>query len=108
MNALVDNTNQVSGSLQKEFILLLKQKIEESIEEDMSVIVVVSNHFMEIRNTIFIDNIELDEEYLYIDDDSFELHTKLNETEITYDNTYSEKFIIIDKSYNDTKIELEF
>ena len=108
MDALIDVTNQVSSSLQeKEYTLLLKQRIEDFINESKPVIVIISSSLMEIRHKIFIDNIELYEEYLHIEDDGFELHIKLNEAEIIYDNIYFERFIIIDK-YNNTKIELEF
>ena len=109
MNALINTTNKVSSGLQKEMISLLKQKIEDSVIKEMSVVIIVFNSLMEIRNKIFIDNIEFNfnEDYFSIFDKNFELHIKLNRAEITYDDIF-DTFTIIDKTYNNINIELEF
>lgn len=107
MNALINTTNKVSSGLQKEMISLLKQKIEDSIIKEKSVVIIVFNSLMEIRNKIFIDNIEFNEDCFSIFDKNFELHIKLNRAEITYDDIF-DTFTIIDKTYNNINIELEF
>ena len=89
-------------------ITLLKEKIEASIKENKIIVVNVSNHFMGVRNTIYIEDYEIEKDNLYLNSENFELHIDLNKiTSITHDNLFDDEFIIVDKS-TDTEIRLCF
>ena len=105
MNVLINSAEKVSNSLQnyenrndfteKELVKLLKEKIEEAMTNDISVVAIITNSFTECRNVLYIEYYELDENYLYINDNNFEIHINSNSvTEIKYDNTYDEQFVI--------------
>ena len=93
MNVLIDVTEQVSNSLQSngnkkmEVLKLLKDKIEDAVINDKSITTIITNSFAECRNNICIEGYELDEEYLYISNENFEIHIKSNDvTDLTYDS----------------------
>ena len=89
MNALINEANKVSSNLSTEkLISLLKQKIEETIMDDKSVVITVSNGSMECRNTIHIDTMEFDDNHLCLIDGDYELHINLDEIEMRHDSEY--------------------
>lgn len=109
MKALINITEKVSSNLSNdldnnsnvELRKLLKQKIEDSITKDKSIIISISNPMMHCRNCILIDDYEIDEKELYINNENFELRIDLDKTEIKYDDTYDAYFTLF---YNDTEI----
>lgn len=114
MEALINITNQASSYLQKEdnnlkenkqkneLINLLKQKIEESIIEDRRIIINVSTPLMICRNAITVEDYEINEKYLYLNHENFELHIDLDEIEIKYNDIVNTYGLI----YNDMNIVL--
>lgn len=102
MGALIGITSKVSNSLPndlknnsyKELINLLKEKIEESIMEDKKIVIDVLTPLINCRNTLSVEDYEINEEYLYLNYGNFELHINLNEIEIKYDDIIDESFIL--------------
>ena len=107
MDALINITNNASSNLQKELISLLKQKIEDSIIDDKPVIICISNSEIECRNTINIADYEVSDNYFSLNasDADIELHIKLNEADVKYDNILEDEFIFI---YEYMEIRLYF
>ena len=98
MGALINEAN-VSSNLQKneELLTLLKEKIEKTIIEEKQVTVIISNSFLECRNTLHISDYEVYESYLYLNEHNFEIHIKFdNETLLKYDEA-DEIFSIVHK-----------
>ena len=99
MNALI-KTTEVSCSLQNnkeinKLVKLFKEKIEEAISNNKSIVTILTNPFVECRNNLHIEDYELNEEYLYLNGNNFEIHiTHNNVTDLKYDNTEDECFII--------------
>lgn len=93
MNTMIDVTEQPSHSfVQEEVVLLLNQKIEDSVINQKPVIIGISNSVMECRNTIDIDDYEIDNERLYLNSGNFELHIQI--VKITKNcNELEEQFI---------------
>ena len=106
MGALIDITSNTSSNLQNgELITLLKQKIEDSILSNRSVIITISNPIMECRNTIYTDDYEIDGNKIYLNNGNFELHIDINETEIKRDDTCANSFTFV---YKNMEIRLDF
>lgn len=113
MGALIGITNQASSNLlnnsnnnsNNELISLLKQKIEDSILTDKYVVAYISSPMIDCRNTIYIEDFEINEENLYINEGNYELHINLNEVEMKYDNSFDESFII---KHDDLEIGINF
>ena len=101
MNALIKTTEKVSGNLHNNIesiekkVKLLKKKVEETIENNESIIVIIKNSFTECRNRLRIKEYELSKDYFHISEDNFEIHiTSNNVTDLKYDDTYDEHFAI--------------
>ena len=115
MGALIDVTGKVRSNLlnsvrnfsgsDKKLVTLLKKKIEDCIMEDKSIVIDISSPVMECRNTIFIDDYEVDEERLYLNNGNFEIHINLNESKVEYDNTFDNEFTFVG---NNAEIKLAF
>ena len=120
MNALINNTKKVDCSLQdntntntntkqnkkESLINLLKDKIEKSIIDGKAIIIISKHFFMEYRNTLYVEDYEIDLFHLYLNENNFEAHIIFTDTtEIKYDNTYDESFVVTDK---DSEITLIF
>lgn len=103
MSALIENTNQASRSLSKhKGGVLLGQSIEDALLNDKPIIVCISNAAIECRNTLCPDDYSIDENYLHLNYDSFELHINLDETEI---KNINEDFIC---EYHGMEVRLYF
>lgn len=101
MNALIKTTEKVSSNLHNNIksiekkVKLLKNKIEETVENDKSITVIITNSFTECRNRLRIKEYELSKEYFHLCEDDFEIHiTPNNVTDLKYDDTYDEHFTI--------------
>ena len=107
MEALIDITNDKSknNNSNMELITLLGQKIEISILEDRKVIIDVSTPLMSCRNTNYIEDYEINEEYLYLNNGSYEIHIKLDEIEFKNDYFLNDNFTLL---HNDTEINICF
>ena len=98
--ALIENANHARCNLQnttneKEIVNLLKNRIEECIINDNSITIIVTNMFSECRFSLHVDVYELETDYLYLNGNNTEIHIKSNNvTELKYDNTDMEYFII--------------
>lgn len=106
MGALINETKE--GKLNfRSLVTLFKQKIEDSIINDKSIIISASNSCVSFRNTISIADYECDTEKIYLNDDNFELHLDMSEIkEVKYDDTFDECFTFL---HNDsTEIHLCF
>lgn len=101
--------NNLPNKLQKnsndELIVLLKQKIEESIMENGKIVIDVLTPLINCRNTLSVEDYEINEDYLCLNNRNFELHINLNKIEIKYDYTVDENFIFV---YDDTDVILYF
>ena len=101
---------EVSYSLQnkrdiKNGIELFKAKIEDVISNFKSVIIIMTNHFAECRNSVHIEEYEFDDDYLHISENNFEIHINFNNvTDLKYNRTYDE-FVIM---YGDDEIVFNF
>lgn len=113
MSALINVTNNVSSDLpsnsdvKRELISLFKQKIEDSIAEERSVIVTISNSIMECRNTIHIEDMEFAENHLCLIDGNFELHINLDEIEMKHDDSMDVNDMFVFK-HGDMEIDMYF
>lgn len=107
MNALIPETEMKSRLKFGNLVTLFKQKIEDCVMNEKSIIISASSPIMECRNTILIEDYEFDIAKFYLNNGNFELYLKMNEiNDIKYDNTYDECFTFI---HNDnTKINLCF
>lgn len=116
MNALTNNTKKVDCSLhdnvnikqnkKENLIHLLKDKVEKSIIDGKAIIIISKNSFIEYRNTLYVEDYEIDPFHLYLNENNFEAHiTFMDTTEIKYDNTYDESFVVRDK---DSEVTLIF
>lgn len=93
MGALIDLTNRSlpnnlkknSNNRTKKIISTLKQRIESSILKEKVFVICISTSIIDCRNTIYIEDYEIDDEYLYLNNENFEIHINLNETEVQYD-----------------------
>lgn len=102
MEALIRITNKASSNLlnnsnnnsNNELISLLKQKIEDSILKEKSVVAYISSPMIECRNTFYIEDFEINKENLYVNKGDYELHINLNKVDMKYDNSSDESFII--------------
>ena len=108
MNALIDSTNNASSNLSKELkkenvmtreITLLKQKLEDSIENNITFVVYVIAHSFETRKIIMLDDFSIDENYLYLNDGSYEVHINMNEVELKYDDSLDIIFTFIKENF---------
>ena len=116
MNVLINSAEKVSYNLQnnenevkfinrEEVVGLLKEKIEEAIINDKQIIVITNSCF-ETRNSLCIEDYDIDQEHFYLNGNKYELHIKSeNITDIKYDNTYDEQFVI---TCGDEEIDLLF
>ena len=101
---------KLNGNLQNdtsefnEFVVLLKEKIEECIMEDRQIIVNGSNVIMGYRNIFFVEDYEVDDELLYLNNENFELHIDLKEAAIKYNDSFTN--IIF--TYGNMEVELYF
>jgi hypothetical protein len=76
-------------------LTLLMQKIEECILDERSVCICLSNSFMECRNMITIDSYEVNENYMSLIYENFEVHINFDSsTTITYEEELEECFTI--------------
>ena len=117
MNVLINSTGKVSYNLQnnedkekviarEEVVNLIKEKIEESIINDKSIVVILENSCLECRNNFYIEDYDIDQECFYLSGNNFELHIKSdNMSDIKYNNTYDEQFTI---TCEDSEITLIF
>ena len=92
--------NNLKNNLNKKMIASLKQKLETSIIKEKSLIVYISTHVIDCRNTFYIEDYEIAEDYLYLNNGSFEVHINFNEAEIKYDKM-SDSYTFI---YDDMEI----
>lgn len=108
MEALINGAEKIKSKFKfGSLVTLFKQKIEDAIINDKSIIVSASNSFIEIRNTILIEDYECDIERFYLNDGNFELHIKMEEIqEVKYDDTYDECFTFLHS--DNMKIQLCF
>ena len=97
--------NDVRDSYEGKLVMLLKEKIENSITEDKSIVVSVSNAALESRNTFYVDDYNVDQDMLYLNNGNFEIHVNLGVSELTYDAAFDECFTIV---HNDTEVEICF
>ena len=86
-------------------VVMLKQRIEESIVNHKPIIVINSNPVMECRNTIFADDYDIEEDELYLNSGNFELHIDLRETEVKHDEVCDEEYVFV---HDDTETKLYF
>jgi hypothetical protein len=105
--ALIENANHASCNLhnttEEKNIKLLKKKIEECISNNKSIIAIVTNTFSECRIHLHVEGYELEKDYLYLCEKNNEIHIAFNNTtEIKYDDTDVECFIIKCKDNNET------
>lgn len=116
MNALIDvnkkagcNLQELNGQLYKnEGKEVLKKKIEESIMQQKTIIVSISNPMLECRNTIHVEDYEYYDNNLYLNDGDFELHIELNEnTKIQHDDSTEDEYMITNAN-NNTETRLYF
>lgn len=119
MNALINVTKDASSNLPDNSkdknnkanndvngdVIMLKQKIEESIINHKPIIITNSNPAMECRNTIYADDYDVEENDLYLNSGDFELHINLNETEMRHDDAYEDEFVFM---HEDTETRLYF
>lgn len=106
MNTMIEMTEQPDNSLtQEEVVLLLSQKIEDSVLQQKTVIIGISSKFMECRNTIEIEDYEIDEERLYLNSGNFELHMQLAKIRRHNTNEFEEQFMC---AYDNVEIVLYF
>lgn len=108
MEALINEAEKIKSKFKfGSLITLFKQKIEDAIINDKSIIVSASSSCIEFRNTILIEDYECDIEKFYLNNGNFELHLKMNEIqEVKYDDTCDECFTFL---HNDsTEIQLCF
>ena len=109
MGALISMANKVRSNLQNnsndELIVLLKQKIEDSIMENRKIVVDVSTPLISCRDTFSVEDYEVNDGYLYLNHRNFDLHINLDKIEIKYDDTVYENFIFV---HNDADIILQF
>lgn len=103
MGALIGIANKVSSNLTNdldndkkgELISLLKHKIENSILEQRSIIIDVTAFMINCRNSIYVEDYEIDEESLYLNNKNFEVHIYFNnDTIIEYEEEPQECFTI--------------
>lgn len=89
MEALINGAEKIKSKFKfGSLVTLFKQKIEDAIINDKSIIVSASNSFMAIRNTILIEDYECDTERFYLNNENFEIQLKMDEIqEIIYDYT---------------------
>ena len=99
---LQNDTKDCSGN---KLVMLLKEKIENSITEDKLIVVSFSSSSVESRNTFYVDDYEIDEDMLYLNNGNFELHVNLNKSELKYDAALDDCFTIV---HNDTEVEICF
>ena len=106
MDALISFTNKTSSNLSDELkrketsvnmnkIKLLKQKLEDSIENNTAFVVYISSPSFECRNTIWLDDFEVNENYLYLSDGNYEVHINIDDASLKYDDTFDINFIFI-------------
>lgn len=113
MSALIEISSNVRRNLhndvrdhsESKLVMLLKEKIENSITEDKPIVVSVSNSALESRNTFCVDDYEVNEDMLYLNNGNFELHVNLNISELTYNAAFDEYFTIL---HNNTEVEICF
>lgn len=87
-------------------ITLLKEKIEEAIENNRAIIASVSSSLMECRNTVYADIYEIEEESLFLCSGNFELHIDFNDdVKIMYDDLWLDEFTIV---CNDIEVKIYF
>lgn len=90
MKALVNITENGNSNLQnitKENVTLLKDKIEEAIVKNKQIFAIVTNSFTECRHKMYIEDCELEKDYLYLNEGNFEIHiTSKNVNELKYEN----------------------
>lgn len=107
MVALVNETNVRSSLQGKELLVLLKQKIKDTITDDRAIVISIENTLMNCLNTIYVDDCEVDDERLYLCDDNFEFTIIFNEeTKFSYDDTYEEEYFTV--LHSGTEIKLFF
>lgn len=113
MSALIEISSNVRCNLhdnvrdysEGKLVMLLKEKIEYSITENKSIVVIVSNSALESRNTFYVDDYNVDQDMLYLNNGNFELHVNLGASELTYNATLDDCFTIV---HNDTEVEICF
>ena len=114
MNALINVTKEASSNLQNSNdkvnvangeVVMLKKKIENSIMKHKPIIITNSTPVMECRNTIYAEDYDVEEDNLYLNGGSYELHINLNETEIVYDEVCEDEFTF---TYKDSETKLYF
>ena len=113
MGALIEISSNVRGNLHNEakdysgdqLVMLLKEKIENSITEDKSIAVSFSSSAAEIRNTFYVDDYEFERNMLYLNNGNFELHVDLNTSELKYNDAFDDCFTIV---HNETEVEIWF
>lgn len=100
MNALINSTNKASSNLpnnsNKGIVALLKQKVEDCMMECKPIVISISTPLTKCLNTIRIKDFEVTEDNLYLNDQNYEIHIRLDdESCIKYCNEYDEYFSIV-------------
>lgn len=87
-----------------DLIELLRDKLEIKMVNNTSIITILSTSAGECRNTFSVDDFEIDDDYLYLSSNNYELSLDLKETNLIYDeNLDCFKF-----AKNDTSIFIYF
>ena len=97
---------EVANIKTTDLISFLKCKLNKCMQEDETVCIAVGTKFMESRNSIKVEECEVDPEHLDIcGDHNYELHINFNkDTEITYDNEYEENNLHIHQGEVDVNL----
>ena len=104
MKALIN----VANTKCKDLLLLLKDKIEECIISNSTIVLSVENPYMNCLTSINVEDyeVDIDNEKVYLSGHDFDLNIIVDDkTQIAYDDTYEEHFKILHK---ETEIVLNF
>ena len=92
MNVLINNTTQ---SLEQ-MLELLKQKIDETILEDRSIVISMETSLCTCLHKMYVGDYEVNNMQIYLQEDNFELNINLPDiSQIEYDDVAEECFMII-------------
>lgn len=104
----VNNELNESNKRNEELLSLFKQKIENSIIKDKSIVIIASNDIMECRYTNHIEDFEFTEDHMCLIIENFELHINLDEIKLTYDNSDMYKTDTFIFTYEGMEISIYF
>ena len=103
MTAQSKNIDELGCMPEKRGMVLLEEKIKKAINEQITLIVTVSNATVECRNTFYLDEYEFDGYYLYLNNNNYELHINCElDMKVEYDD-FDDCFVL---TQTDTEIRI--